>query len=68
MEVLSKESKHFMPYPMSGPTYLPHIPNLPHYIQNSAHQVLIDIYWPTLLRAFYTKIICFFYKPSNLCT
>ena len=30
------------PYPVSGPTYLPQIPNRLHCTQKSAHQVLIS--------------------------
>ena len=48
------------PYPVSGPTYVPHIPNQLHCIQTSAHEVLITIYWARLLLVVTLKPIALF--------
>ena len=47
------------PYPVSGPTYMPHIPNLLHCMSKGAHEVLETISEATLMSVFHIKIICF---------
>ena len=55
-------------YHVFGRTYVPHIPNQLHGMQNkctsSAYHYLLD----QIAVSFHTKIICFVYKPLMLCT
>ena len=47
------------PYPVSGVTYMPKIPNLLHCMSKCAHEVLETIYEARLMSVFPIKIICF---------
>ena len=47
------------PYPVSGPTYMPQIPNLHHCISKGAHEVLQTISVARLISVFHIKMICF---------
>ena len=47
------------PYPVSGPTYMPQIPNVLHYMSKGAHEVLETISETRLMSVFNIKIICF---------
>ena len=47
------------PYPVSGPTYLPQIPNQLHCMSKGAHEVLGTILVARLMPVFHIKIICF---------
>ena len=47
------------PYPVSGPTYMPQIPNLLHCMSKCAHEVLETISEAILMSVFHIKIICF---------
>ena len=47
------------PYPVSGPTPMPQIPNLHLFIQRSAHEVLSAILGGLSNASFHLRIICF---------
>ena len=46
------------PYPVSGATYMPQIPNLLHCMSKGAHQVLGTVSEAKLMSAFHIEIIC----------
>ena len=48
------------PYPVSGPTYMPQIPNLLNYIPNFALEVLIIVFWARLMSVFTLKPFALF--------
>ena len=52
------------PYPISGLTYMCHIPNLLHCMQNCAHEVFIALYWARLLAIFTLKPFALFLKSG----
>ena len=56
------------PYPGSGPTYMPQIPNLHHCISKCTHEVLETISETRLMSVFHIKIICFVHLSLNLCS
>ena len=56
------------PCPVSGPTYMPQIPNRLHCMSKCAHEELETISEATLMSVFHTKIICFVLLWLDLCT
>ena len=50
------------PYPVSGATYMPQIPNLLHCISKCAHEVLITIFGSRLLSVHTSKPFALFIK------
>ena len=50
------------PYPVSGPTYMPEIPNLLHCIPSCAGEVLMIVYWARLMSVFILKPFALFIK------
>ena len=57
---LSCLAKLAKPYLVSGPSYLPQVPNQLHCIQNFALEVPINVYWARLLSVFTIKPFAFF--------
>ena len=55
------------PYPVSGPTPLPQIPNQLHYVQ-SAHMKCLVLSWAPESCQLSHKIIYFVYKPLEHCS
>ena len=56
------------PYLVSGPTYMPQIPNLLHCMLKGAHEVLETISEARHLSVFHIKIMSFIHLWLNLCT
>ena len=50
------------PYLVSGPTYLPEVPNQLHCISNCAHEVVMTVYGATLMPVFTIKSYALFIK------
>ena len=64
------------PYPVSGPTYLPHIPNHLHCMSKGAHEVLGTIFVARRMSVFFIKSFvfsicdcCLVFKPAlSICS
>ena len=50
------------PYPVSGPTYLPQVPNQLHCFPNCALEVPINVYGAKLMLVFTIKLFALFIK------